>query len=73
MSGNKVSTARSSMIILTVVVLVYIGLIFSVRQMFPMSVFVLGIILGFIALGLSLKSLFGERSQCSEDDQQREQ
>lgn len=62
MSKHKVSTSRFSMILLTIVVLVYLGLIFAVREIFPMSVFVLMIVLGFIALGLSLKSLFGQNN-----------
>lgn len=48
------------MVLMTIVVLVYIGLIYFVREMLPMSVFVLLIVLGFISLGLSLKSLFGQ-------------
>ena len=67
MSGKKVSTSRTSMVVLLMVVLVYLGLIFTVREMFPMSIFVLMMILGFIALGLSLKSLFGLGDTNSED------
>lgn len=67
MTGKKVSTSRSSMVLMTIVVLVYLGLIYFVREMLPMSVFVLLIVLGFISLGLSLKSLFGHDNETGDD------
>jgi energy-coupling factor transporter transmembrane protein EcfT len=62
MKLKSLFSQHASNVVFVVTVLVYLILVFIARELFPMSVFVLLTVLGFIALGLVLKSLTSQTS-----------